>query len=167
MRHSSSLGRIFPPPSELWGGLGRGDSTAMRRGKLISISLVVLTAAAALFLWKSPLFAQEVKKELPVIRTLEKVRGEVTWVDSKHISVLYETKGNAEYEMFLPFDENAKLTRYKNFSDIQRGDQVELEYEKAVESSGTSEERTSMTVKVVRFLKRPSQDKALTSEDNP
>lgn len=139
----------------------------MIRGRSVLVLFVVGMAAAVLFLWKSPLFAQEVKKEIPVIRTLEKVHGEVTWVDSKHISVLYETKGNAEYEMFLPFDENTQLTFYKNFSDIQKGDQVELEYEKAVESPGTPEERTSMMVKAVRFIKRPSQNKALTSEGNP
>ena len=103
------------------------------------------------------------KEEHPIIRTMEHASGEVTGIDSEHLSVLYKRTEDAEYEMNIPLDAKVKLDHYKNLSEIKVGDKVTLDYEKVVQDPKLPNERRSMTVKKIAFIKRPSQNKALQS----
>lgn len=103
--------------------------------------------------------------ELVIERTMEKTNGSVLRVDGSSIVVMYDQKADAEYEIVIPFDEKMKLDGYLTKSDIQVGDIVDMDYEKTVESPGQAGERTTMKVKKIRFIKRPSQNTALTSEE--
>lgn len=104
-------------------------------------------------------------KEPEVIRMKEHVNGEVVSVDSKMISVLYKRTTDAEYETLIPLDQKMKLNGYKQASGIKVGDIVNLEYEKTIESPKTPEERMTKIVKLISFVKRPSQSVGLSSEE--
>lgn len=99
-----------------------------------------------------------------VVRTLEKASGEVTAISAHSISFLYARTENAEYEKYLPLDNKVKLDRYRNFSEIKKGDRIEIEYEKVVESPKTPEMRTTMAVKTIRFVKRPREGELRSEE---
>ena len=103
--------------------------------------------------------------EKKVIRTLEKLSGTVTWLGQSSIAVLYETRGSEDFEMMLPLDPDLKLDHYKHVKDIKQGDLVNLQYEKALENPGEPNQRTTMSVKKISFVKRPSQNKGLGSEE--
>lgn len=102
--------------------------------------------------------------EKKVIRTLEKLSGTVTWVSMNSIAVLYEVTGSAEYEMMLPLDSSLKLDHYKDVKDIKQGDLVNLQYEKALENPGEPDQRTTMSVKKISFVKRPKEDELRSEE---
>ena len=93
------------------------------------------------------------------IKTLETTSGTVANVDSSNISVAYKHTANAEYEMSLPIDQEVKLEYFYKISDLKAGDTVKLEYEKVVESPGEPGERTTMTVKKIRLVKKASKEK--------
>ena len=101
---------------------------------------------------------------VPVKRTLEKAEGSVTSVSPTSLAVLYETKGSEEFEIMILFDKKARLEGYKKKSDIQPGDIVRMQYEKAVSFSGEPNESTALTMKSVSLLRRPAEN-TLTSEE--
>ena len=128
--------------------------------------LALIAILALLVFIPSPLGrAEEMSAVAPlVVRTLEHSGGEVTHVEAQTISFLYARKNNAEYEMSLPLDAKVKLERYQKMSDIKQGDEVEIGYEKVVESPDTPEMRITMTVKTIRFVNRPKEG-TMRSED--
>ena len=99
-----------------------------------------------------------------VVRTMERAKGQVTWIEGRTLNLLYDQQDDAEFEMLLPVDEKVQLLHYKKFSEIQRGDEVELEYEKVIEAPKTPEEKMTKTVKKIRFVRRPKEG-ALSSEE--
>lgn len=108
--------------------------------------------------------AEAKAREREIIRTMESVSGEISGLNSSFINLVYERSGSEEFEMYLPLDQRVKLDHYKRFSDVLVGDRVELQYEKAVEAPGTPEERITMTVKRIRFVKRPKQNELRSEE---
>lgn len=106
--------------------------------------------------------------EIPIIRTIEKVSGEVTSIEPSSLSVLYETTADAEYEMMIPLTEGYKLVGYKKVSDIKLRDVVDIEYEKVVENPDTDNMRISKNIKFVTFVKHApeateSEEKAVSA----
>jgi hypothetical protein len=99
-----------------------------------------------------------------IVKTMASKSGTVTGISASSISVLYEQAGDSEFEIQLPLDRKVQLDHYKSKSDIQMGDLVELQYEKVVENPKKPNEKISMTVKKIRFVKRPSDAKGLVSE---
>ena len=93
------------------------------------------------------------------IKTLETTSGTVTNVSSSHIAVAYKQTADAEYEMHLPIDQEVVLEYFYKISDLKAGDRVKLEYEKVVESPGEPGERTTMTVKKIRLVKKAPKEK--------
>ena len=96
--------------------------------------------------------------------TMEKVNGEVTGISTGAIAILYEQKGDSEFEIQLPIAQDVALDHYKGKSDIKKGDIVDLHYEKVVEAPGEPRERISMTAKKIRFVKRPNKDALVSKE---
>lgn len=131
----------------------------VKQTSLIVFSVVCLAASAV------PGRCYAVEGELVIERTMEKTNGSVARVDGSSIVVMYNQTANAEYEIMLPFDEKLKLDGYRSKADIQAGDIVDMDYEKTVEMPGEEGERRTMKVKKIRFIKRPSQNTALTSEE--
>lgn len=131
-----------------------------------SMPLKTFTFLIVLALVSSPLgWAEKMNALEPeVIRTLEHSSGQVTGIDAQSIDLLYARTEDAEYEMHLPVDAKVELKHYKAFSDIQRGDEVELQYEKVVETPNTPTERMTMTVKTIRFIKRPKEGELRSEE---
>lgn len=93
-----------------------------------------------------------------VTRTLESMSGQVTWIGARSLSLLYVSEGNRKYEMLLPFDQKIRVANYRNLSDIEIGDDVEVEYTKIVESPGTVKERTTLAANMIRLIKRSKQE---------
>jgi hypothetical protein len=137
----------------------------MRKSWNSAITVLGLLAFLAVF----PILAfcedsAEILEEPVVVRTMEKVNGDISGISSRYINLLYEQRDDQEFEMYLPLDEKVELSQYKTLSDVQVGDRVELTYEKMVTAPDTPEERVTMMVKKVRFIKRPKDNTALSSE---
>lgn len=114
------------------------------------------------FLWTQNLLAEPATTgslEPVRIKTLETTSGTVTSVSSSNIAVAYKQTADAEYEMSLPIDKEVKLEYYYQASDIKAGDTVKLQYEKVVESPGEPNERTTMTVKKIRLVKKAPKER--------
>lgn len=106
-----------------------------------------------------------VKEKKPVvIRTMESAMGEVTRIEGNVITILYDRRADAEYEMQLPIDAKVRLERYRKLSEIQTGDEVELKYEKVVNAPKTPQEQMSRTVKSIRLVNRAEKSKMLSVE---
>jgi len=99
-----------------------------------------------------------------VVRTMERAKGQVTWIEGRTLNLLYDQQDDAEFEMLLPVDEKVQLLHYKKFSEIQRGDEVELEYEKVIEAPNTPEEKMTKSVKKIRFVRRPKEGELRSEE---
>lgn len=100
----------------------------------------------------------------PIVRTAEKKKGEVVSVSSASVSVLYDADESHEYEIMIPFSKGMKLDGYKQTTDIRLGDIVELGYEKAVAHKGKSNERSTMTLKSLRLVRRAPTSALLAEE---
>ncbi|OGX39744.1 MAG: hypothetical protein A3D87_01745 [Omnitrophica WOR_2 bacterium RIFCSPHIGHO2_02_FULL_50_17] len=99
------------------------------------------------------------------IKTLENVKGEVVRIEGRMLSIVYSRTKNAEYEKFLPIDEEVELNGYKTTADIKPGDRVELVCEKTVINQGTPEEKNETVVKKIRLIKRSVQNPSLYSSE--
>lgn len=99
--------------------------------------------------------------EVPILRTMEKVKGEVTGIGSSTISVLYDSRGNgSEFEMVSPLSKGMKFEGYQKLQDIQMGDRVEIDYEKTVQYPKAPNERISSVTKVIRLIQKASKEEA-------
>ena len=87
----------------------------------------------------------------------KEVEGPVAYVDSLNISVTYAQKGDAEYDMFLPFNKKQELSRYKNISEIKRGDTVKIIYDEITTAKDKPDMRVERKIKKIKFVKRPSE----------
>ena len=126
-----------------------------------NVAKILIGFMLVTFLWTANVMAETTATgslEPVRIKTLETTSGTVANVDSSYISVAYKHTADAEYEMHLPIDKEVVLEFYRTTSDIKAGDRVKLEYEKVVESPGEPGERTTMTVKKIRLVKKAPKE---------
>ncbi len=68
-------------------------------------------------------------KDDAVTVTSKTVTGRLDLVMPKFINVVYDRKGDAEYEMELPYDAKLKVVNKRSLSEMKRGDTVSVKYE--------------------------------------
>jgi hypothetical protein len=80
------------------------------------------------------------------------VEGVVSTVTKRAISVEYETKGSASYEMMLPLAAQVKVEGVKALAELNRGDQVKVGIEQTYRENAKGERQILKTEALVVAL---------------
>jgi len=125
--------------------------------KVIRLSLICLLV----FSLRGTAFSQKPvgKREKVVKHTTigKEVVGEITWMNDKYISVLYQRDPQTgdEYDILLPWNKkNIELEHLRSVAEIQKGDIVRVKYEEDYTLYDTKREDVSRKAKVVGFVRK-------------
>jgi|GEM_PF-4225655 len=99
--------------------------------------------------------------QIPTVKTLETVKGEVTSLGTNEIGVLYKRTETAEYEKQIPLGAKIKFVGFKSLKDISLNDEIEIDYEKKVQYPKEPNEKRYMTAKTITLVKKykPEEEK--------
>jgi hypothetical protein len=101
--------------------------------------------------------AQEAAKP---VSQMKEVQGEVSFVASNFISVIYKRDAKAEYEMAFPFDKKKILLDHvQSVNQINIGDTVSIQYEETVQQAekGAKISRSAKKIFFIRPTNRPKE----------
>ena len=95
----------------------------------------------------------EQPEKLAEIVTLKSIKGEMDYVGSQYINLVYDRKEGTEYEMELPYDKNLKLTNKRKLGDFVRGDIVQVMYEETAWTDEGGMERKRRKATEIQFVR--------------
>ncbi len=98
--------------------------------------------------------------EIPTVKTLETVKGEVTALGTSEIGLLYRRTETAEYEKRIPLAAKMKFINFKSLKDLGLNDEIEIEYEKTVQYPNEANEKRFMAVKSITLVKKYKPEEA-------
>lgn len=97
----------------------------------------------------------------------DEVRGQVTSVTKRAISVEYAQKNNASYEMLLPFTQDIRLSHLRNLSELKPGDTVKVRYTQTYRENDKGEKVILNTVATDLALIRRAPTSGFSSRETP
>lgn len=121
--------------------------------------IITLAITIGLFLGLTGLgFAQGTKERVVKHATnAREVVGEITWMNDKYISVLYQRDPQTgdEYEILLPWNKKTiGLEHLRSLGEVQKGDIVRVKYEEDYTLYDTKREDVRRKAKVIGFVRK-------------
>lgn len=103
-----------------------------------------------------------------VIKTDKKeITGEVSAISKNFIAIVYKKDANTEIEMGLFIEGLPKLERIKNFSQIEAGATVTVQYDEVTEQDVEGKERARRVAKKIIFVRPPPAQLQITEPEQP
>ncbi len=123
-----------------------------------SILKCTIAAAMMLCLWAQVVIAQEDNEEVTeetVTAVVGKtITGLVSGISKDYIGVIYQDKKNIEYEMGIYIKDASELERVKDFSEIQAGDTVTVQYDEVSTIGEDGQETSRHVAQKIIFVKK-------------
>ena len=105
--------------------------------------------------------AAPAKAEEPLILKHDSVQGVITGKTKRNISVEFAGDDTGAQEMLLPFNDKTRTERFKSIAELERGDMIEVEFERAYRKPVEGEKEPVLvrtTAEVVRLVKQARQE---------
>jgi hypothetical protein len=132
----------------------------MRKSILITLSVLVFTAALACLSFAKEDSGAENKKPSVSKAQVKEVEGEVSSLTKRSISIVFarDKQAGTESEILLPYGKNVIIEHKKSLSEIQVGDIVSVKYTDETLNYGDGKEENKITAKVIRFISPAAAD---------
>lgn len=93
------------------------------------------------------------------------VKGRVVTITKRAISVEYDSKEQASYEMLLPLAKDIRLSHLQDLSELKQGDTVRVKYEQTYTENDKGERMILKTLATDLTLLRSAPKNSLSSRE--
>ena len=140
------------------------------RKKYVTVMLALIASIAVLMILADATYAKRPDKDIRIVA--KKVKGKVSGIGMGFISLVYKEEEKMQdkerqfYARSIAFrvDENTTVEN-KEFSEIQRGDIVEIKYDENREVLGSEDKLVNRIARIIKFLKPMSAESTLVGKD--